>query len=71
MLVEAFDVSGDTVRRDLQYLHQPRCGPVLMGGSSGDFPVHPPFVSRTGANKDAKAAIGAAARPNVVSDRRL
>jgi len=22
MLVEAFDVSGDTVRRDLQYLHE-------------------------------------------------
>lgn len=71
MLVEAFDVSGDTVRRDLQYLHEQGVvvrsyGGVVRRDDLARF--DPPFVSRTGANKDAKAAIGALAA-TLVSDQ--
>jgi DeoR family transcriptional regulator, fructose operon transcriptional repressor len=71
MLVEAFDVSGDTVRRDLQYLHEQGVvvrsyGGVVRRDDLARF--DPPFMSRTGANKDAKAAIGALAA-TLVSDQ--
>jgi DeoR family transcriptional regulator, fructose operon transcriptional repressor len=71
MLVEAFDVSGDTVRRDLQYLHEQGVvvrsyGGVVRRDDLARF--DPPFVSRTGANKEAKAAIGALAA-TLVSDQ--
>jgi len=71
MLVEAFDVSGDTVRRDLQYLHEQGVvvrsyGGVVRRDDLARF--DPPFLSRTGANKDAKAAIGALAA-TLVSDQ--
>jgi DeoR family fructose operon transcriptional repressor len=64
MLVEAFDVSGDTVRRDLQYLHEQGAlvrsfGGVVRRDDLARF--EPPFVSRMRANSDAKAAIGALA----------
>jgi DeoR family transcriptional regulator, fructose operon transcriptional repressor len=64
MLVEAFDVSGDTVRRDLQYLHEQGVlvrsfGGVVRRDDLARF--EPPFVSRMRANSDAKAAIGALA----------
>jgi DeoR/GlpR family transcriptional regulator of sugar metabolism len=71
MLVEAFDVSGDTVRRDLQYLHEQGVvvrsyGGVVRRDDLARF--DPPFVSRTGANREAKAAIGALAA-TLVSDQ--
>jgi DeoR/GlpR family transcriptional regulator of sugar metabolism len=64
MLVEAFDVSGDTVRRDLQYLHEQGVlvrsfGGVVRRDDLARF--EPPFVTRMRANSDAKAAIGALA----------
>jgi DeoR family glycerol-3-phosphate regulon repressor/DeoR family fructose operon transcriptional repressor len=71
MLVEAFDVSGDTVRRDLQYLHEQGVvvrsyGGVVRRDDLARF--DPPFLSRTDANRDAKAAIGALAA-TLVSDQ--
>src|SRR5580658_2178296 len=70
MLIEAFDVSGDTVRRDLQYLHEQGVvvrsfGGVVRRDDLARF--EPPFVSRMRANSDAKAAIGALAA-TLVSD---
>jgi DeoR/GlpR family transcriptional regulator of sugar metabolism len=71
MLVEAFDVSGDTVRRDLQYLHDQG---VLVRSYGGVVPrddlarFDPPFLSRARANSDAKSAIGALAA-TLVSDQ--
>lgn len=70
-LMEVFDVSGDTVRRDLQYLHEQGVVVRSYGGV-----VHrddlarfdPPFLSRAHVNKDAKDAIGALAA-TLVSDQ--
>jgi len=71
MLVEAFDVSGDTVRRDLQYLHEQG---VVVRSYGGVVPrddlarFDPPFLSRARANSDAKSAIAALAA-TLVSDQ--
>ena len=70
MLVEALDVSGDTVRRDLQYLHEQGVvvrsyGGVVRRDDLARFDR--PFLSRMRANSDAKAAIGALAA-SLVSD---
>ncbi len=70
-LMEVFDVSGDTVRRDLQYLHEQGVVVRSYGGV-----VHrddlarfdPPFLNRAHVNKDAKDAIGALAA-TLVSDQ--
>jgi DeoR family transcriptional regulator, fructose operon transcriptional repressor len=70
MLVEALDVSGDTVRRDLQYLHEQGAVVRSFGGVARRDDLarfEPPFVSRMRANSDAKAAIGALAA-TLVSD---
>jgi DeoR family transcriptional regulator, fructose operon transcriptional repressor len=71
MLMEAFDVSGDTVRRDLQYLHEQGVVVRSYGGV-----VHrddlarfdPPFLSRARVNREAKDAIAALAA-TLVSDQ--
>ena len=70
MLVEALDVSGDTVRRDLQYLHEQGVvvrsyGGVVRRDDLARFDR--PFLSRMRTNSDAKAAIGALAA-SLVSD---
>lgn len=71
MLAEAFDVSGDTVRRDLQYLHDKG---IVVRSYGGVVPrddlarFDPPFLSRARANSAAKAAIGALAA-TLVSDQ--
>lgn len=71
MLVEALDVSGDTVRRDLQYLHEQGVlvrsfGGVVRRDELARF--DPPFLSRIRANSEAKTAIGLLAA-TLVSDR--
>jgi len=71
MLVEALDVSGDTVRRDLQYLHEQGVlvrsfGGVVRRDELARF--DPPFLTRIRANSEAKTAIGLLAA-TLVSDR--
>ena len=74
MLVDAFDVSGDTVRRDLQYLHEQG---VVVRSYGGVVPrddlarFDPPFLSRARANSDAKLAIGALAATLVQDQQTL
>jgi DeoR family fructose operon transcriptional repressor len=71
MLVQALDVSEDTVRRDLQYLHDQGAlvrsfGGVVRRDELARF--DPPFLSRVRANSEAKNAIGLLAA-TLVSDR--
>ena len=71
MLVEALDVSGDTVRRDLQYLHEQGLlvrsfGGVVRRDQLARF--DPPFLTRIRANSDAKTTIAQLAA-TLVSDR--
>ncbi|HTW09076.1 MAG TPA: DeoR/GlpR family DNA-binding transcription regulator [Acidimicrobiales bacterium] len=71
VLAEALDVSGDTVRRDLQYLDQQGVLVRSFGGVARRDELarfDPPFLARTRANSDAKAAIGRLAA-TLVSDR--
>ena len=61
MLVEALDVSGDTVRRDLQYLHEQGVlvrsfGGVVRRDELARF--DPPFLSRIRANSEARRPLG-------------
>lgn len=71
MLVRALDVSGDTVRRDLQYLHDQGVvvrsfGGVVRRDELARF--DPPFLDRTRVNSEAKTVIGRLAA-TLVSDR--